>query len=183
MRTGGNSRPDFTRFSHPWSSIIFVGIRKIVVATDGSAVADIAVRAAVELAAALKEPAEVHAVSVVDYADVPAFLGDAPPDAPDLLALEAQHVLDDAVMIAAELDAPVTAAMLRGHVTHEILEYVHAIKADLIVMGTHGRKELERTLLGSVCDAVVRSSDVPVLTVCGAVPGRTVRPEQSMRIM
>jgi nucleotide-binding universal stress UspA family protein len=37
--------------------------------------------------------------------------------------------------------------------------------ADLIVMGTHGRRGLARALIGSVTEAVVRTSPVPVLTV------------------
>lgn len=42
-------------------------------------------------------------------------------------------------------------------------------RADLIVMGTHGRTGLTRVLLGSVTDKVVQRSPVPVLTVRGAV--------------
>lgn len=40
-----------------------------------------------------------------------------------------------------------------------------AASADLIVMGTHGRRGLRRFLLGSVAEAVVRSAPCPVLTV------------------
>lgn len=40
--------------------------------------------------------------------------------------------------------------------------------ADLVVMGSHGREGLSRALLGSVCEAVVRDSPVPVLVVKGA---------------
>jgi len=36
---------------------------------------------------------------------------------------------------------------------------------DLIVMGTHGRTGLDRYLLGSVTEKVVRTADVPVVTV------------------
>ena len=36
---------------------------------------------------------------------------------------------------------------------------------DLVVMGTHGRNGLDKYLLGSVTERVVRSADVPVLTV------------------
>ncbi|TKX74832.1 universal stress protein [Halorubrum sp. GN11_10-6_MGM] len=46
-----------------------------------------------------------------------------------------------------------------------ILEYADANGVDLVVMGTHGRTGVERYLLGSVAEKVVRLSDVPVLTV------------------
>jgi nucleotide-binding universal stress UspA family protein len=42
---------------------------------------------------------------------------------------------------------------------------------DLIVMGTHGRRGLERVLMGSVAEQVVRQSPCPVLTVKTPVPG------------
>jgi nucleotide-binding universal stress UspA family protein len=43
---------------------------------------------------------------------------------------------------------------------------------DLIVMGTHGRRGLSHALLGSVAEAIVRLSPVPVLTVSGKDVGR-----------
>lgn len=46
-----------------------------------------------------------------------------------------------------------------------ILETASDSNADLIVMGTHGRTGLDRYLIGSVAEKVVRMSDVPVLTV------------------
>jgi nucleotide-binding universal stress UspA family protein len=46
-----------------------------------------------------------------------------------------------------------------------ILDYVDEQDIDLIVMGTHGRTGLDRYLLGSVTEKVVRLSDAPVLTV------------------
>jgi nucleotide-binding universal stress UspA family protein len=49
-----------------------------------------------------------------------------------------------------------------------ILEVAEHRKADLIVMGTHGRKGVMRALLGSVAEKVVRLSPIPVLTVRGS---------------
>jgi nucleotide-binding universal stress UspA family protein len=46
-----------------------------------------------------------------------------------------------------------------------ILDYVESYDIDLILMGTHGRTGLDRYLLGSVTEKVVRMSDVPVMTV------------------
>jgi nucleotide-binding universal stress UspA family protein len=46
-----------------------------------------------------------------------------------------------------------------------ILDFAKNAKIDLIVMGTHGRRAVERLVLGSVAERVVRSSPCPVLTV------------------
>jgi nucleotide-binding universal stress UspA family protein len=54
-----------------------------------------------------------------------------------------------------------------GLVSAEVLSCVEAIKADLLVLGTHGRRGLKRAILGSVAEKLVRSSPVPVLTVHG----------------
>lgn len=50
-----------------------------------------------------------------------------------------------------------------GPVAAEVLELARTTAADLIAMGTHGRRGLERLMLGSVADKVVRGSDTPVL--------------------
>ncbi|MGF1464914.1 MAG: universal stress protein [Sandaracinaceae bacterium] len=59
---------------------------------------------------------------------------------------------------------------LDGHLVEgvphaEIIRRAKELDCDLIVMGTHGRTGLERLLLGSVAERVVRTSEVPVLTV------------------
>jgi nucleotide-binding universal stress UspA family protein len=46
-----------------------------------------------------------------------------------------------------------------------ILDYAETEDIDLIVMGTHSRTGLDRYLLGSVTEKVVRTADVPVVTV------------------
>ncbi|MDQ2072046.1 universal stress protein [Haloarcula sp. NS06] len=55
-------------------------------------------------------------------------------------------------------------AIERGPPHRAILDYADENDIDLIVMGTHGRTGIERYLLGSVAEKVVRTSDVPVLT-------------------
>ena len=55
---------------------------------------------------------------------------------------------------------------MREGVPHEtILEYAEEADVDAVVMGTHGRSGLDRYLLGSVTERVVRAAEVPVLTV------------------
>jgi nucleotide-binding universal stress UspA family protein len=55
--------------------------------------------------------------------------------------------------------------VVSGDPAEEIVRFAGAEKADLIVMGTHGRKGLEYSLFGSVAAKVVRNSPVPVLTI------------------
>jgi len=57
--------------------------------------------------------------------------------------------------------------ILRGVPYEEILKFVEKNNIDLIVMGTHGRKGLDRVLFGSVAERVVRNAPCPVLTVRG----------------
>jgi nucleotide-binding universal stress UspA family protein len=55
-----------------------------------------------------------------------------------------------------------------GHVAQTVIDYARDVRADLIVMGTHGRTGLAHFIIGSVAERVVRLAPCPVLTV-GAV--------------
>lgn len=61
-----------------------------------------------------------------------------------------------------------------GEPWEQILATAKQRGADLIVMGTHGRRGFQHFLLGSVAERVVRMSPVPVLTV-SAAPGRIAK--------
>jgi nucleotide-binding universal stress UspA family protein len=52
-----------------------------------------------------------------------------------------------------------------GLVGHEVLALAKAHDADLVVLGTHGRRGMERLLIGSEAEALIRQCDRPVLTV------------------
>ncbi len=52
-----------------------------------------------------------------------------------------------------------------GDVAEQIVGFASELSADLIVMGTHGYKGLEKIMFGSVADKVVRSASCPVLTI------------------
>jgi nucleotide-binding universal stress UspA family protein len=58
-----------------------------------------------------------------------------------------------------------TSLVLTGDVTDEILNYAKEHKGDLIIMGTHGYKGLERVMFGSIADKVVKTACCPVLTI------------------
>lgn len=55
--------------------------------------------------------------------------------------------------------------ILTGDVAEEITGYAGSIKADMIVMGTHGYKGLEKVLFGSIAEKVVKTAPCPVLTI------------------
>lgn len=55
--------------------------------------------------------------------------------------------------------------VLMGDVAEKIVEYADDIEADLIVMGTHGYKGLEKIMFGSVAAKVVRGAGCPVTTI------------------
>ncbi len=57
------------------------------------------------------------------------------------------------------------ATVASGDISEEILKYIQSKGIDLLVMGTHGRKGLEKVVFGSVAERVAKASPVPVLLV------------------
>lgn len=58
-----------------------------------------------------------------------------------------------------------TPVIASGYPAEEIIKTAKGNKADLIVMGTHGRKGVDLMIFGSVAEKVVKSSKIPVLTI------------------
>ena len=77
----------------------------------------------------------------------------------------AQQRFDEAAEMAAEAGVSVDTVVEVGRPSRMIVEYAEEHDVDGIVMGSHGRKGVPRILLGSVAEAVVRSSPVPVTVV------------------
>jgi nucleotide-binding universal stress UspA family protein len=59
----------------------------------------------------------------------------------------------------------IVTAVLDGHPAEELDNYAGSHDIDLVVIGSHGRKGLDRLLIGSVADKVIRGAKVPVLIV------------------
>ncbi len=57
------------------------------------------------------------------------------------------------------------ATVVLGDASEEILSYINREKIDLVILGTHGRKGLEKLFFGSVAEKVVKTSPVPVLSI------------------
>jgi nucleotide-binding universal stress UspA family protein len=81
----------------------------------------------------------------------------------------AQGALDAAVKRHEKRGVAITALLKNGDPREVIDAVAGQVGADLIVMGTHGRRGLSRILIGSVAEYVVRTASHPVLTVQGPV--------------
>ncbi len=139
--------------------------RTILVPTDFSEHADHALSYAVELAAALDATLHlVHAISI------------GMPGLPEMGVAYGAMVMESTTKAAQEeLEARATryrdrvaVAPVRieiGDAREVIDQIAKLIDADLIIMGTHGRRGLRRMLLGSVAETVVRTAPCPVLAV------------------
>lgn len=112
---------------------------------------------------ARRDGATLHVLHVVDTSA-------APLDAHSRAAYDALEAAGRASVVeirdrALDAGVHVRTETREGTPFREILDYAGANDVDLIVIGTHGRTGLRRTLLGSVTERVVRLSAVPVLTV------------------
>jgi nucleotide-binding universal stress UspA family protein len=67
--------------------------------------------------------------------------------------------------VGAAAGIPVETVVREGSTANEILGHATDMKADLLVMGTHGRSGFDRLLIGSVTEKVLRKARCPVLTV------------------
>ena len=66
-------------------------------------------------------------------------------------------------------DVKVEISMRKGNVVQEILAHARTTRSDLLVIGTHGRGGVQRLVLGSVAEKVLRLATCPVLTLRSGV--------------
>ncbi|MEW6518527.1 MAG: universal stress protein [Thermodesulfobacteriota bacterium] len=66
---------------------------------------------------------------------------------------------------ALEPDVVCKGVVMAGDIAETIIDYAGEQQVDLVVMGTHGYKGLEKVLFGSVAEKVVKKSPCPVLTI------------------
>lgn len=139
-------------------------MRRILVATDGSASSAEAVAFGIDLAA--EHEAELIFLHVVPALDVvaatPFGFGGAFPHEP---SVEDRVLLEDAAWTAANHGVLSTTALLRGDTVDEIVAYADSHDVDLIVIGSRGRGAIATALLGSVSRGVLAESKRPVLVV------------------
>lgn len=140
---------------------------KILVPTDGSAPSAKARQAAIEVAKMFDIP--IVALYVIE--PLP-YVGLAEVGVPDLaeyssaVRAEASKVLDAVEAECREHGVKCENVLIEAsNVDQGILEQAEAHKCNLIVMGTHGRRGLNRLLMGSVARSVLSHAKIPVLVI------------------
>jgi nucleotide-binding universal stress UspA family protein len=148
--------------------------KKILVPIDGSPTAQRALDEAIRLAAALGS--EIDLIFVVDNSDLLYSVGYYDPatlrqeqaafgrkalDAA-VQGLEAAGITHDTHVIEEPIGL--------GDISGTILDCAHRFGADLIMLGTHGRRGVRRLVMGSVAEGVIRRASLPVLLIHADAP-------------
>jgi len=136
---------------------------RILVPTDGSAEGKRAVAHAIDLAEAHEASVlGLYVINTASYNGLP--MESSWQGVTTLLTTDAQDALDVVVDLGEARGVDVQTEVIEGSPSREIIR-VAEDDCDLIVMGTHGRGGIDRLLLGSVAEKVVRAAQVPVTTV------------------
>jgi nucleotide-binding universal stress UspA family protein len=139
-------------------------LETILLATDGSTASEGASEEAIDLAVQVE--ARLLIVSVLGAASRPSEAATdpgGPADSRDTLTTKAQVL----VQRAKASGANATFLVWEGEPGEAIVAAAESEKADLIVVGSHGRSGVSRFLIGSVSDYVVRHAHCPVMVVRG----------------
>jgi nucleotide-binding universal stress UspA family protein len=142
-------------------------LKSILVGTDFSVCAARAISFAASLAAS--QGSRVHLVHVLSE-PVPALdVAGALPYVDTRTRQEWEEVsrqrLARDVKALEKRGIPASSELLWGRPSDALVEAATRVKASLLVVGTHGRSALEKFLIGSTAERVVRRATVPVLTV------------------
>ena len=141
--------------------------KSILIPVDGSTISTQVMEKAAALAKAFQST-----VTVVSVIDIYAFAGlgmDAAYGQADYMTAatsEANLAVAQAKDYFNAAGMTVTTSVVEGQVIYKtILEVAGSVDADLIVMGSHGRKGLEKLVLGSVAAQVLSHAHLPVMIV------------------
>jgi nucleotide-binding universal stress UspA family protein len=136
----------------------------ILVAIDGSETSQRAFDKAVEMAKAGN--ANLHVAYVVETGLFSSLPADNTVEIMyNVLQKEGESVLEKAKIAAIAKGVSFTGHIKSGHAGSEVITLAEKIKADLIVVGSHGKSQTDRLLIGSVSTFVVTHSTVSTLVV------------------
>lgn len=134
----------------------------VLLPTDGSDAARQAIGHAVDIAA--HHDARLHALYVRGTSADPSLSG-GDPRAAERADPKGVEAIDEVDRRGAAAGLTTITEIGEGPPAETIVHYVGAHGVDLVAMGTNGRQGLERYVIGSVTEEVVRTSPAPVLTV------------------
>lgn len=142
----------------------------ILVPVDGSETSLIAIKHAAALAKAFDSHVTAVLVLVNDPFINVEFI-DTTNQLESYLAQARSHandVLTEAKAKFAEYGITADLKVVEGQIVqHEVINTANELSADLIVIGSHGRKGFKKLLLGSVAQSILGNSSIPVLVVRG----------------
>jgi nucleotide-binding universal stress UspA family protein len=137
--------------------------RNILIATDGSENTQRAISYGIKIAK--MSGAMVYALCVVDISSLSQSWTAGWETMYGILKTEAQKAISKVKEYGEASGVKVKEVLLEGHPSSEIIDFAENNDIDLIVMGTLGKTGLDRFLMGSVAEKVVRNSKVPVMVV------------------
>lgn len=137
---------------------------RLLVPSDGSDPATAALDHALDIAADLGATVHVLNVANTNKPSLTRIGGDII----DVLEQEGEEIMSHAREQAEEHNVSIVDDIIQGDPRAVIVEYAISHDINLVVMGAHGRRELEEYVLGSVTDHVVNRSETPVLTIRSA---------------
>lgn len=149
--------------------------KRILVPCDGSEVSTRALVSALQLARDAGDEGRVRLLHVLDQIDY--FAAGYEIAGASVLAelqRQAHKVLEDAAAVCQSAGVPYDTLLLDepgSRLGDKVAEQALTWKADLVVVGTHGRKGLSRAMLGSGAEQILRFAPVPVLVVRERKPG------------
>jgi nucleotide-binding universal stress UspA family protein len=142
-------------------------IQRILVPTDFTETSDRALDFALELARKFDASitlVHVYQIPAMGFADGGYIAG---AEVAAQLSTAGQKRLDALVESKKTSGVPMKAVLREGVAWEDVNALAKEIDANLIVIGTHGRRGLARALLGSVAENVIRTSNIPVLVIHG----------------
>jgi universal stress protein A len=134
--------------------------KKILFATDFSPASDAALRYATALA---RDSGALLLIAHVEEVPTPYLGGEMYFTQPEYPNPEIRKMLD--AVVPPDKTVRYEHRLVMGIAADDIARLAEEEKADLIVIGTHGRTGLSRVLMGSVAESVMRMATCPVLTI------------------
>lgn len=136
----------------------------IAVPVDGSEASRVLLRHSLKLAK--EQGAQVRLIHVVE--PIHHVVVEGVIDLNATMRRQGQSILDEALGQARGAGVEATAALVESdgqHIADAIVDEAAAVRADLLAIGTHGRRGIEHLIIGSVAEGVATLAKIPVLLI------------------